>query len=310
MSMKIPNYRIMATSSKCFVVSAILMVTVLIGSFIFGVQLHIQFSGGAIITYSYQGELDSSAFAQAAAELSGVPVTVQQSTDLMTGMETMVLSLPEGDNLTSEQMLALHEGMRAAFPEASLHEEEVSNVSATMGTEFLMKSIVAITLAAILMIVFIAFRFKRIGGMSAGVTGVLALIHNVVIVLGVHVFFGIPISANFIAVVLTILGYSINDTIVIFDRIRENKKLFGDKKPLPQLVDRSMNQSLRRSINTTATTVGCMAIVAIVASIYGVDTIVTFVVPMIVGLIAGAYSSIFIAGPLWVRWQERKAAAA
>jgi len=307
--MKIPNYQIMAASAKCFVVSSILMAAVLVGSLVFGVQLHIQFSGGAIITYSYQGELDSNALAQVAANLTGAPVTVQQSTDLATGMETMVLSLPEGDNLSNYQMLALHEGLRAAFPEANLVDEEVNNVSATMGAEFLMKCIVAIILASILMIVFIAFRFKRIGGMSAGVTGVIALIHNVVIVLGVHVFAGIPISANFIAAVLTILGYSINDTIVIFDRIRENKRLFGDKKPLTELVDRSMNQSLRRSINTTLSTVGCMAIVAIVAWMYGVGTIVTFVVPMIAGLIAGAYSSIFIAGPLWVRWQERKAAA-
>jgi len=308
--MKIPSYRIMAQSTKCFVFSAFLMIAVLVGSLVLGVQLHIQFSGGAIITYSYQGELDSNAFAQVAAGLTGAPVTVQQSTDLMTGMETMVLSLPEGDNLTNYQMLALHEGLRTAFPESALVDEEVNNVSATMGAEFLMKCIVAIALASILMIVFIAFRFKRIGGVSAGVTGVIALILNVVIFLGVHVFFGIPISANFIAAVLTILGYSINDTIVIFDRIRENKRLFGDKKPLPELVDRSMNQSLRRSINTTLSTVGCMAIVAIVAHMYGVGTIVTFVVPMIVGLIAGAYSSIFIAGPLWVRWQERQMARA
>ena len=307
--MKIPNYKIMAYSKKCIAVSAALMVLILVASLVIGVQLHIQFSGGAIITYSFEGELDPAAFGQVAGELTGAAVSVQQLTDLATGMETMVLSLPAGDSLTTEQLAALDEGLYAAFPDAALQVEEVNNVSAQMGFEFLMKCIVAVVFAAILMIIYIAYRFKRIGGMSAGVTAVIALVHNIVIVFGVHVFFGIPISGNFIAAVLTVLGYSINDTIVIFDRIRENKRLFGDKKSLADLVDRSMNQSLRRSINTTITTVACMVIVAIVAAVYNVGTIVTFVVPLSVGLLAGGYSSIFIAGPLWVRWQQRTAAA-
>jgi len=306
--MKIPNYRFMANSTKCFAVSAALMAVILVASLVLGVSLHIQFSGGAIITYSYEGELDVNTFAQEAANLTGAAVTAQQTTHLATGMETMVLSLPGGDSLTTDQLAALDEGLYAAFPDAKLQVQEVSNVSAQMGTEFLMKCLIAVAFAAVLMIIFIAFRFKRIGGMSAGVTAVIALVHNIVIVFGVHVFFGIPISGTFIAAVLTVLGYSINDTIVIFDRIRENKRLLGDKKSLRDLVDRSMNQSLRRSINTTVTTVACMVIVAIVAGVYGVGTIVTFVVPMSVGLLAGAYSSICIAGPLWVRWQERSAA--
>ncbi|MCL2857205.1 MAG: protein translocase subunit SecF [Oscillospiraceae bacterium] len=308
--MKIPNYRFMAHSTKCIAVSAALMVLILVASLVIGVQLHIQFSGGAIITYSYEGEVDAAAFAGTAGELTGAAVSVQLSTDLATGMETIVLSLPAGDSLTTDQLATLDEGLYAAFPEAGLQVEEVNNVSAQMGSEFLMKCLIAVAFAAILMIVFVAFRFKRIGGMSAGVTAVIALVHNIIIVFGVHVFFGIPISGPFIAAVLTVLGYSINDTIVIFDRIRENKRLFGDKKSLTELVDRSMNQSLRRSINTTTTTVACMVIVAIVASFYNVGTIVTFVVPMSVGLMAGAYSSIFIAGPLWVRWQERSKAVA
>lgn len=303
--MKVPNYAFVENSKKFFILSLLLIAVSIIGVPVLGVSLDIQFSGGAIIAYSFEGELDSADVTQTAGELTGVPISVQQSTDLATGTPTMVISLPGGDSLTSEQMVALNNGMALAFPGNNLQVESITNVSATMGTEFLQKSLIAVAFASLLVVLFVAIRFKRIGGFSAGITGVIALVHDVIIVFGVHVIAGIPLSGNFIAVVLTVLGYSINDTIVIYDRVRENKRLYGDKLPLAQLMDKSINQSLRRSVNTSISTVACMAVVAVVALVFGVDTIVTFALPMIVGLIAGSYSSIFIAGPLWVRWQER-----
>ena len=107
---------------------------------------------------------------------------------------------------------------------------------------------------------------------------------------------------------LTILGYSINATVVIYDRIRENKRLLGTKVSLAELVNTSINQSLTRSINTTISTVIAMGTVCVVAIVYNVSSIITFAAPMLVGMIAGAYSSVCIAGPLWVTWQEHKLA--
>ena len=305
---KTPSLQFMANSKKFFAISIALAVIVLASGFVLGVDLDIQFSGGAIITYSFAGELDIGEFGQVAADLTGSHVTVLESTDLATGMQTMVLSLPGAVSLTSEQMFLLDQGMYDAFPYSSLQVESITNVSATMGGEFLAKCITAIAFASLLMIIYIGFRFKRIGGMSAGVMSVIGLVHDIVIVFGVHVIFGIPISGNFIAVVLTILGYSINDTIVVYDRIRENKRLLGDKMSLSDLVDRSINQSLRRTINTTFSTVGALMIVAIVAFVYNVDTILTFAFPLMIGLLTSVYSTICIAGPLWVKWRERPAA--
>ena len=149
-------------------------------------------------------------------------------------------------------------------------------------------------------------RFRTIGGLSAGVMGVLALIHDCLIVFGVFVVLRIPINDSLIAVVLTILGYSINDTIVVFDRYRENYRLTGGKMPLPELVNLSINQTLSRTINTTMTTFTAITVVYVFATIYGIDSIRNFALPMMVGIISGAYSTIFIAGTLWVLWKTRK----
>ena len=303
--MKEYNIQFVSNYKRFTIISSVVLAVILIATLIIGVQLDIQFSGGAIITYTYQGEVDSAQFGRVAQDAVQSPATVQRSTDLATGMETLILSMP--GSLTTEQMDYLTEQLQAALPENYIHMEAIVNVSATMGREFLQKCLVAIAFAFVMMILFIAFRFRRIGGFSAGVMGVIGLIHGVAIVFGVHVILGIPLSGNFIAVVLAILGYSINDTIIIYDRIRENKRLYGDKLPLAELVNRSINQSLRRTFNTTVSTVAAMTVVAVVAVVFSIQTILTLAIPMIFGLLAGVYSSLCIAGPLWVRWRERAA---
>ena len=127
-------------------------------------------------------------------------------------------------------------------------------------------------------------------------------------VFATFVFLRLPIDANFMAVILTILGYSINNTIVLYDRVRENRKLYGKKLTINELVNASINQSLSRSVKTTITTAIAVLAMCVVALICGIESIVSFVFPMFIGLLAGAYSSIFIAGPLWTVWKNRAGA--
>jgi preprotein translocase SecF subunit len=289
-------------------VSLAVMAVILVCAFVFQIQLDIQFKGGSIITYAYEGTINKDEFERVAQELTATTISIQQSTDLATGMETMVLSLPGSQSLTSQQLIDLNEGLSAAFPQNNPHTVEISNVDATIGRAFLAKCLTAVALASILMVAYTAWRFRRIGGLSAGVMAVIALVHDIIIVFGVFVIFRIPLNDNFIAVVLTILGYSINDTIVVYDRIRENKRLMGSKASIGELVNTSINQSFRRSMNTTITTMLAMIVVTVVARVYGVESIITFAFPMLLGLLSGTYSSICIAGPLWVKWQERKLA--
>ncbi|MGI6404144.1 MAG: protein translocase subunit SecF [Oscillospiraceae bacterium] len=298
------NIPFMGLSKRFFTISSVVAAVILLASFVLGVELDVQFKGGSIITYSYEGDLDKEAFARAAQELTQTNLSIQESTDIATGRNTVVLTMPGTKSLTAEEMAAFTEGLQERFPQNNPHTLSINNVSATMGFEFLTKCLTAVAFASLLMVIYVAFRFRRIGGWAAGVMGVVALIHDIIIVFGVFVLLRIPLNGNFIAVVLTILGYSLNDTIVIYDRIRENKKLLGDKMSLSDLVDLSINQSFRRTLNTTITTVLAMVVVTVVALIYNVESIITFSGPMILGLVSGVYSSICIAGPLWVRWRN------
>lgn len=156
------------------------------------------------------------------------------------------------------------------------------------------------------MIIYIAIRFKRISGWSAGVTAVIALLHDVAMVYATFVIFRMPLDDNFIAVALTILGYSINDTIVVYDRVRENKRIYGKSLNTAELMNKSLNQSLSRSIHTSVTTIMAMTIVLIISIIFGIESIFTFAFPMIIGMISGVYSTLCISSSLWVDWQNHK----
>jgi len=134
---------------------------------------------------------------------------------------------------------------------------------------------------------------------------IVALVHDAFVVTAAFVVFSIPLNDSFIAAILTIIGFSINDTIVIYDRIRENERLLGPKVPIDQLVDRSITQSMSRSINTNIAVLACMVIVYVFAQIYNIESIRRFALPMMFGVVSGCYSTICIAGPLWVMWKKR-----
>ena len=308
------NIPFVKLSNRFFMISGVLMALILIFSFILGVDLAIEFRGGAIITYAFEGDLDRAAFESVAQQITDATITVREVQSLVPGSaevnETMVITLPGTISLTSEQIILLNEGLVEAFPENNIRNFQTDNVDATMGAEFLAKSMTAIALASVFMVIYVAFRFRKIGGMSAGVMAVVGLLHDIAIVYGAFLFFRFPISINFMAVVLTILGYSLNDTIIVYDRIRENRRLYGSKLTLEELVDRSTNQCLTRSIHTSITTILAMLVVAIVALIFNVQVIVTFALPIIVGLISGTYSTLCIAGPLWVKWRNYRDAKA
>ncbi len=290
-----------------FIISAVLILFCIFSSFIFNVKLDIQFKGGTIITYLYEEQIDASAFeADAELALGGMEVSVTQGTDFNTGKNNIQLSLLSNSGLTADKQIELTNALETKYAANNLEMAESTDVSPSAGKEFFSKCIVAAVFSAIVLILYIAVRFKNIGGWLAGVSAIVALFHDIIIVYGTFVVCGMEIDANFMAVVLTILGYSINDTIVIYDRIRENQTIYGKKKTLAEIANLSTNQSLTRSFNTSITTIAAMLVVTIVAVVYGVDSIISFSLPMMIGLISGTYSTICIAGPLWVYLEELK----
>lgn len=171
---------------------------------------------------------------------------------------------------------------------------QVEDVTATMGAELRSQALKAALIACVLMLLYITIRFEFFTGISA----VICLLHDVLIMLSFYAIFRIPMNANFIAAMLTIIGYSINNTIVVFDRIRENQGKAA--RDLKSLVNTSISQTLKRSVYTTITTI----IPVILLYVLGVDSIKDFALPLMVGLLAGTYSSIFLAGSVWVGFKS------
>lgn len=298
------NFDFVGKRKIFFIISAVLMAVSIIASF-FCLKIAIEFKGGTIITYSYIGEVDTNEISKSIEEIVGSSVNVQQGELFNSDKLSLTVSFSSTDGITSSIQEEITDSVQALYPDGEVEILDSSDVSPSSGRDFLIKCIVAVLFSAIILVIYIALRFKKISGWSAGVCAVCGLLHDVIITYGAFILCGFEINSNFMAVVLTILGYSINDTLVIYDRIRENKKAYPNMT-LKELVNKSLNQSFTRSMRTSITTVSTMIIVSIVAVIYGVSSILSFSVPLAIGMTVGTYSSLCLAAPLWVWWQERK----
>ncbi len=290
----------------CF--SIAIIVIGIIFNFIFGTRLDIQFSGGATLTFSYTGDVDQNGLYDFIQEKTTDKITTSFSQDLMGNTGNNVSVQFSGNNsIETEIQKNLESELQAKYPDNSFVCLEANSVDASMGFMFLLKCLAAVALASILMVIYVTIRFKKIGGLSAGVMALVALFHDVAMIYFLYVIFQMPIDSNFIAVVLMIIGYSLNDTIVIYDRVREQRRLMGRSADIGTVFNVSCTKTLRRTIMTSVTTFSAILIVYIVASVFNIASVKGFALPMMIGVISGCYSSICIAGPLWVIWQNHKA---
>ena len=291
-----------------FGISIAIIVIGIICNIIFGVTLDIQFSGGSMISYTYNGTLDENELKDLVQEKTpGNQVTFSISKNLAGNNEVgegyyLTIQFSGKNAIDAEVQSEISTALEEKYPDNNFEVSEFSSVDPTMGTKFFVKCLVAVAIASVLMVI------KKIGGMSAGMMGLVALFHDMVIVYIVFVLFRMPIDSNFIAVILMILGYSLNDTIVIYDRIRENKAKLGPKAELVDVYNLSMTQCIRRTVFTSITTLVAIGSVYAVCLVYNITSIQSFALPMMFGVISGCYSSICIASPLWVVWQQHKKA--
>jgi len=292
-----------------FGISIGIIVLGIIFNFIFGTRLDIQFSGGATLTFSYTGEVDQNSLYDFIQEKTTDKITTSFSQDLMGNTGNNVSVQFSGNNsIETEIQKNLESDLQAQYPNNNFVCLEASSVDASMGFMFLLKCLAAVALASILMVIYVTIRFKKIGGLSAGVMALVALFHDVAMIYFVYVIFQMPIDSNFIAVVLMIIGYSLNDTIVIYDRVREQRRLMGRSTDIGTIFNVSCTKTIKRTIMTSVTTFAAILIVYIVATVFNIASVKGFALPMMIGVISGCYSSICIAGPLWVMWQNHKEA--
>ena len=272
----------------------------------FGTELDVDFKGGTILTYSYENELDTDQVAAIVKEQCGLDVDVSESENYTSGIKSVVLTVAGDNAVSTEKQTEITQTLQNEFADNNIASPSMNSVAPSVGWSFFGKSMYALALAAILVIIYVGIRFRNIGGISAAITALIALVHDCAIAYFADVIFRIPLDDNFIAVELTILGYSLNDTIVIYYRIRENTKIYGTSMSHRELVNLSITQSLRRSLVTSIATFIAISTITVVAAIAGLESILSFSIPMSIGVIAGSFSSICLAGPLYVLWLEFK----
>lgn len=282
-----------------YAISSLLIIASLFFMVTRGFNMGIDFTGGTIIDLRFEKAVNINDVRAVLNEYDLSNSTIQLSGENSSSTESenvMIRTVDLEEQERKEVMAALTDKLGAY---QVLREEKVG---ATMGTELIMNAIYATIISWLLIIAYVSYRFE----FKFGISAVLGLAHNVIIVLGAFALTQRQIDSSFVAALLTIIGYSINDTIVIFDRIRENLKLhFRKNGDIVELVNTSIYQTMTRSIYTVST----VLFATFALYFFGGDTTKDFAFALLIGFFCGAYTSIFIASPLWVtfrRYSDKK----
>ena len=303
------NFAYVKTSKYLWMFAGGLILVCLILNLILGTGVDVTFKGGTLAKFAYTGDLTEQAVTDYLAKTFNYPaLDVQLSSATASGSteEYKLINVYTTKELGTEGATALANGLSAQFSANAIKQDSISSIRSSVGKLFFLKCMVAVALAAVVLIIYVGLRFRKIGGWPAGVMAMVALLHDLTIAYFAFVIFRIPLNDNFVAVVLTILGYSLNGTIVVYDRIRDNRRKM--KAPLAEVADYSLNETFTRNLNTFITTFVAIATVAVVAFVWNLDAIISFAVPMAVGVMAGFFSSTFLCIPAWVAWMNKREA--
>ena len=283
------------------VFSGILIITSVAAIGIWGLKLGIDFTGGSLLEVSFASSVPNTDDIQNALQTLQLDTIVVQPV----GDHGVIIRMKHIDEETHQKILV---ALAALTSEKDVTELRFDTIGPTIGRELRNRSMSAIVLASVMIVVYIGWAFRHVSepvsSWKYGVVAVLALVHDVTIPPGVFAFlgrfYGIEIDALFITALLTVMGFSVHDTIVVFDRIRENLRKIKKAEPYAETVNRSINETIVRSINTSCT------VLLVLGAIFflGGETTRHFSLVLILGIIFGTYSSIFVASPLLVVWNQ------
>jgi preprotein translocase SecF subunit len=287
---------------KAYFLSSVLVIAGLLSLAVFGLNLGIDFTGGTVLHLNLGEDFSLEEVETVIApfeELEGAAIQIVQGRDL-TGELTEEGLIIKSAYIEENRREELLDAFRDRWPNLDPADLRIESVGAVVGGELTRQALLSLAVAIVLMVAYITFRFEFKFALST----IAALLHNIIVVIGIFSILRMEINVPFVAAILTVFGYSVNDTIVIFDRIRENVR-HKRKSEYAEMVNQSINQSLMRSINTSLTTL--FVLIALLFGFHyyiGSVDLVVFVVALILGVFVGTYSSIFIASPLWLNLQD------
>ena len=281
--------QIMERKKIWFGLSVAIIFLGLIFGLVRGLNLGIDFTGGTMMQINTNKVVPVE-------EIKEITSVFSLNADIIhVGQEKHEVIIKTTKDLNNEQRQEIFKVFKEKYNLTDEDLVQAEQFGPAIGREIQNRAMISILISAIGILLYVSFRFE----LKFGIAAIIALIHDILVVLAIYIIFRIPINSSFVAAMLTIVGYSINDTIVVFDRIRENIK-FMKKKNYDELANISVQQTLSRTINTSLTTL--VTITALY--ILGVESIKQFALPLIAGILTGSYSSIFIASPIWVAWKN------
>lgn len=283
------NFNFIKNKNITLIIIAVCVVIGIGSMIIRGFVIDIDFKGGTEFQVNIGSEVTEAICTDLSDTIKEKLPDVNISSVVMSTIDNNI-AIIRTSTLNPENKATLNTALSEKYPDIIF--SEYRSVSPSIGEDLTKTAIYAVLLAIVLIVIYIGIRFEPVTGFCA----IICLINDLFIMIAFYSLFQVPINSNFIATTLTILGYSLDATIIVFDRIRENHKKFGDTKPFVDTVDLSVHQTLTRSINTTFTTF----VTVLIVYIFGVDSIRNFALPLLVGILAGLFSSIFLSGVLWV----------
>ena len=280
------------------ILTAVIVVAGIVGLTTRGARIDTQFTGGTVLQYDLAGEINTEKIAADVESVSGRPATVQITESNIDDTSAVLITLAGNTGITPEEQKDISAAIAEEFGLDEVTPSQTYAVEPYIGEKAMRNAVIAVIVSFVCILAYIGIRFSVLSGLSAGLTAIVALLHDVMVVFFAFVLFGIPIGDSFVAVVLTIIGYSINDTIVVYDRIRENTNN-NPRRTLTEQIDVSLSQVMTRSVNTSITTGICVLVILGASLYFNISSIYRFSLPMFFGIVSGAYSSLCIASILW-----------
>ncbi|NQS76503.1 MAG: protein translocase subunit SecF [Peptococcaceae bacterium] len=272
-----------------YALSIVILIPCIVSLFSQGLNQGIDFTGGTLLDLKFKQPAVTEQVRAVLNEFGLEGASIQQSAEDSFIIRTRELTEDESGGVISQ--------LGSELSEVTVLRDE--RVGPVMGKELIMKAFQALALATVLILVYVAWRFE----FKQGVAAIIAVLHDVVLVAGVFSLLQFEVDSTFVAAVLTVVGFSLMDTIVIFDRTRENIRLKKRGELLGDIVNRSLWQTMSRSINTTL----AIVILLVALIVFGGVTVRHMVLALLIGIVSGAYSSIFIAAPLWYDFKSLEA---
>lgn len=282
---KKPNYNIVGKGKIAFIISIVIILGGIVSLFVQGLNYGVDFAGGAKMQVKFKESISAEELRSMFTEKDLGNPEIKSSGENEYMITINANEIENSDDLLKEALTGLNYSIL-----------QIDKVGPKMGYEMRNNSLQAIGIALLLILIYITIRFE----FKFAIGAVIALLHDVLVTLAFFSFFQWEFSLPVLAAFMTIVGYSLNDTIVVYDRIRENIKIHKGK-PLKEVINLSVNQSLARTIITSLTTF----VVVLILAIFGGQVLFGFSIAMVVGVIVGTYSSMFVAAPILIAWEHR-----